>query len=140
MGGPGMGGPPGAPPAQCNNFLKLRDDAQKKGMAIQEAGKRHASREEMCGTVTRFFAAEATVIKFLVDNKTACGVPDVAIATSKESHAKTQEFKDRVCAEGPKPKVPTLSEAIGTPNLDTAKNTKTGPGTFDTLTGNPLAR
>ena len=51
------------------------------------------------------------------------------------------KFRDTVCAEGPKAKIPTLSDAIGTPPLDTgAKNTKTGRGTLDTLTGNPLAK
>jgi hypothetical protein len=36
--------------------------------------------------------------------------------------------------------VPTLSDAIGTPSVDTAGNTKTGRGTLDTLNGNPLAK
>jgi len=34
----------------------------------------------------------------------------------------------------------SLSDAIKAPSVDTAKDTKTGRGTFDTLTGNPLAR
>ena len=55
-------------------------------------------------------------------------------------HDNTIKFRDTVCAEAPKPKAPTLSDAIGTPPLDTANNTKTGRGTFDTLTGNPLAK
>jgi hypothetical protein len=33
-----------------------------------------------------------------------------------------------------------LSDAIKTPTVDSATNTKTGHGTFDTLTGNPLSR
>jgi hypothetical protein len=36
--------------------------------------------------------------------------------------------------------VPTLSDAIKAPSIDTDKNIKTGRGTLDTLTGNPLAR
>jgi hypothetical protein len=50
------------------------------------------------------------------------------------------QFRDQVCAEQPQPKAPTLSDALGTPTLDTRKNTKTGKGTLDTLTGNPLAQ
>jgi hypothetical protein len=129
----------GAP--QCSDdFVKLRDDAQKKAMAVQAGGKNHVERKEMCALITRFAAAETQVVKFLVDNKSFCGIPDEAITTSKTNHTATLKFRDTVCAEGPKPKAPSLSEAIGTPTLDTEKNTKTGRGTFDTLTGNPLAK
>lgn len=129
----------GAP--QCtDDFVKLRDDAQKKAQAVQAGGKNHIDRKEMCALITRFATAETQVVKFLVDNKTWCGIPDEAIATSKTNHAATLKFRDTVCAEGPKPKAPSLSEAIGMPTLDTEKNTKTGRGTFDTLTGNPLAK
>jgi hypothetical protein len=118
----------------------LRDDAAAKASVVQTTGKRHADRQEMCTVVTRFAAAETLVVNFLEKNKTLCGVPDQALSASKTNHAKTIEFREKVCAEGPKPKAPTLSDAIGTPSLDTGKNTKTGRGTLDTLTGNPLAR
>ena len=55
-------------------------------------------------------------------------------------HGKTLKFRTVVCAPAAEPHVPTLSDAMGTPRLDTSKNTRTGPGTFDTLTGNPLAK
>jgi hypothetical protein len=135
---PGQAAAPGAP--QCNDFIKLRDDTEKKAAAIGAVNKAHGDRKEMCAAVTKFTAAEALVVKFLEENKTWCGVPDVAVTTAKTSHEKTIKFRDTVCAEAPKPKIPTLSDAIGTPSLDTAKNTRTGPGTFDTLTGNPLAK
>ncbi len=138
QGAPGVPGAPGPP--QCNDFLKLRDDAEKSADAVQAAGKHHADRKQMCTLVTRFAAAETLVVKFLENNKTWCGVPDQAVTQSKANHENTLKFRDTVCAEGPKPKPPTLSGAIGTPTVDTAKNTKTGPGTFDTLTGNPLAK
>jgi hypothetical protein len=126
---------------QCgDDFVKLRDDAQKKAMAVQAGGKGHIDRKEMCALVTRFAAAETQVVKFLIDNKTWCSIPDQAISVSKTNHEATLKFRDTVCAEAPKPKAPSLSEAIGMPTLDTEKNTKTGHGTFDTLTGNPLAK
>lgn len=140
MPGVGMAPPPVAPPPVCNDFMKLRDETEKKAQAIAAVNKRHGDRKEMCEAVTKFTAAEAAVVKFLTDNKTWCGVPNDAIANAKAGHEKTLKFREVVCAEGPKPKVPTLSEAIGTPTLDTAKNTRTGVGTFDTLTGNPLAK
>jgi hypothetical protein len=129
-----------ASPSPCDGFMPLRTDAQQKGMAIGAAEKRHAERKEMCTVVSKFFVAEDAVLKFLEKNKTWCGVPDQAIASAKATHEKTAKFREALCAPAPQPKVPTLSDAIGTPSIDTAKNTKTGHGTFDTLTGNPLAK
>ena len=124
----------------CNGFLPLRNDAQKKGMAIGLAEKRHADRPEICKLVTTFSAAEAKALQFLQNNMTWCGIPAEAVASAKENHEKTLKFRQVVCAPAPQPHVPTLSDAIGTPSVDNSKNTKTNTGTFNTLTGNPLAR
>ena len=139
QGGPPMGGPP-PQSGICASFPKLRDDAKAKAEAISVIGKKHGDRKDMCAAVQVFTAAEDKVVKFLEDNKRSCGVPDQAVAQAKTMHANTVKFRDTVCAEGPKPKVPTLSDAIGTPSLDTGTNTRTGRGTLDTLTGNPLAK
>ena len=142
MGGPPMGGMGGPPPqlGVCANFPKLRDEAKSKADAVSAVGKRHGDRKEMCAAVQNFTAAEDKVVKFLDDNKGPCSVPEQAVAQAKAMHVKTMQFRDTVCAEGPKPKIPTLSDAIGTPSLDTGTNTRTGRGTLDTLTGNPLAK
>lgn len=126
----------------CEGFLPLRNDAQQKGMAIAAAEKRHADPKELCTVVSRFYVAEAAALTFLEKNKTWCGVPDQAITSAKMTHEKTLKFRDMVCnpAASAQRHVPTLSDAIGTPSVDTAKNTKTDTGTFNTLTGNPLAR
>jgi hypothetical protein len=129
MGGPPMGGPPQS--GICASFPKLRDEAKTKAEAVSAIGKRKGDRKDMCAAVQSFTAAEDKVVKFLEDNKRNCGVPDQAV---------TVKFRDTVCAEGPKPKVPTLSDAIGAPPAETGTNTKTGRGTLDTLTGNPLAK
>jgi hypothetical protein len=128
--------------SQCNDFVKIRDEAQKKGMAVRAATDRHADRKEICNLMVNFVSAEGAMIKFLKDNKTWCGIPDQAISQAEASHEKSLKFRTMACTEAPeqKPKVPTLSEALGTQSSDTAKNTKTGRGTFDTLTGNPLAK
>jgi hypothetical protein len=129
------------PASPCQGFIPLRDAAQQRGMAIGVAEKRHASRKEVCALVTRFSAAEGAALKFLEANQAWCGVPAQAIASAKENHAKTMKFKEAVCSVAPGPHVQSLSEAIGGVELDTSKNTKTGNGgTFDTLTGNPLAK
>jgi len=126
---------------QCNDFIKLRDDAQAKAMAVRNATLRKVDRKELCTLTERFFTAEGVALKFLQQNKTWCGIPDEAVTGAKTAHDKTAKFKDMICSnDTPHPKPPSLSDAIGTPTVDNAQNTKTGRGTFDTLTGNPLAK
>lgn len=135
--------PPGAkPPAgvQCNEVDKLAAEAQKRSALVGSAIKAKAERKELCTLMTDFIAAETKVVKFLADNKTWCGIPDQVITVSKTSHEKALKFRTAACEEGPHPKAPTLSDAIKAPSVDSSKNTSTGRGTFDTLTGNPLAR
>ncbi len=131
--------PPGG--VQCNDFGKLSAEAQKRSTLVSAAMKAKADRKELCTLMTSFVAAETSVVKFLEDNKVWCGVPDQVITVSKANHEKSLKFRTLACSEeGPRPKAPSLSDAIKAPSVDTAKNTKTGRGTFDTLTGNPLAR
>jgi hypothetical protein len=131
--------PPGS--VDCNAFATISENAHKKAEAVQAAMKAKVDRKEICTLMTTFLAAEATAVKFLVDNKTACGVPEQAITNSKNNHAKSTQFREMACSEnGPHPKTPTLSDAIKTPSVDSASNTKTGRGTLDSLMGNPLSR
>ena len=101
-----------------------------------------AERKDICALMQRYYTAESTVVKFLEDNKTWCGIPDQAIKAAKDNHEHTLKFRTAACTEAPaaKPRVPSLSDAIGTPSVDTGANTKTGRGTLDSLNGNPLAR
>jgi hypothetical protein len=131
--------PPGS--VDCNAFAGISENAHKKAEAVQAAMKAKADRKLICTLMTTFLAAEGSALKFLVDNKTACGVPEQAITNSKTNHAKSTQFREMACSEnGPHPKTPTLSDAIKTPTVDSASNTKTGRGTLDTLMGNPLSR
>ena len=139
QGGPPMGGPP-QPSGVCASFPRLRDDAKAKADAVSAVGKRKGDRQQMCAAVQSFTAAEEKVVKFLEDNKANCAVPPQAVTQAKAMHVNTLKFRDTVCAEGPKPKAPTLSDAIGSLPGDTGANTRTGRGTLDTLTGNPLAK
>ncbi|HTV37110.1 MAG TPA: hypothetical protein VMF12_11835 [Xanthobacteraceae bacterium] len=127
-------------PSPCDGFIPLRDDAKQKAELIMAAEKRHADPKELCTIVSRFYIAEGAALKFLESNKTWCGIPEQAITGAKATHEKTLRFRDMVCNAGAQRRVPTLSDAIGVPTLDTAKNTKTNTGTFNTLTGNPLAK
>jgi len=129
-------------PAQCSDFVKLRTAAQEKATAVREAAQHKADRKVVCSLVQRFYTAEAVVVKFLEDNKTWCGIPEQAIKSGKAGHEQTAKFRDAVCNEAavPKPHVPTLSDAIAQPSVDTGANTSTGRGTLDSLSGNPLAK
>lgn len=128
-------------PAQCSKFPAINDATQQKANAVQTAMKAKVDRKELCRLMTAFVASETVVVKFLVDNRTWCGIPDQAVAVAKASHEKSMKFRDMVCAEGPGPKQPTLSDAIKTAPVDSSSNIKTGRGgTFDTLTGSPLGR
>lgn len=131
-----------AGPPQCGDFVKLRNAAQEKAAAVRDAAQHKAERKVVCGLVQRFYTAEAAVVKFLEDNKTWCGIPAEAIKNAKAGHEQTGKFRDAACNEAaaPKPHVPTLSDAIAQPSVDTGANTKTGHGTLDSLSGNPLAK
>jgi hypothetical protein len=129
-------------PTQCAKFPQLRDDAQQKALSVRDAITHHVDRKEICALVTRFYASEGTVMKFLEENKTWCGIPEQAISAAKTNHERTLKFRTAACTEAPaaKPRTPSLSDAISTPTVDTSTNTKTGHGTLDSLTGNPLAK
>jgi hypothetical protein len=131
-----------AQPPQCAQFQPLSQVAAQKASVVQAAMKAKAERKDVCAAMTNFVTAEAAVVKFLEDNKTWCGVPDQVIVTSKANHEKSVKFKTAACNDtAPRPKAPSLSDALGTPSVDSASNTKTGHGgTFDTLTGNPLGK
>jgi hypothetical protein len=141
------GGPPGGPAGnsqadKCADFPRIGAETKKKADAVQAAINAKADRKQVCALMTSFTAAEAALIKFLEDNKTWCGVPDQAIAGQKAGHEKSLKFKTMACSDAPgaQQKPATLSDAIKMPKVDSSANTKTGRGTFDTLTGNPLAR
>ena len=129
-------------PAQCNAFVQLRDEAQKKALAVRAAVEHKVERKEVCALVQRYYAAESVVVKFLDENKTWCGIPDEAIKAAKGNHEHTEKFRTAVCQEGPaaKPKAPSLSDAIGTPSVDTGRTPEPVAARFDSLNGNPLAR
>jgi hypothetical protein len=135
-----------ASPPQCNDFMKLRAEAEQRAGAIRTASQRKAEPKELCPLFQRFVAVENSMVKFLVDNKVWCGVPDQAIKNVKQEHDRSAKLRTAVCngaaggEAGPRPKPPSLSDALGGTSIDTRDNTKTGRGTFDTLTGSPLGR
>jgi hypothetical protein len=127
--------------AQCTQFTSLNAATQIKANAVQAAMKAKSDRKDICKLMTAFVGSEGSVVKFLIDNKTWCGIPDQVITAAKTAHEKSLKFREAVCTEAPAAKAPTLSDAIKTTPVDSSSNTKVDHGgTFDTLTGNPLGR
>jgi len=141
----GFGPPPQQQMPPCMiEFGKLRDEAAKRAQAIQKASqaKDKVSPKEACHLFNLFSAAEEKMLKYMVSNKTSCGVPDEVIKQVRQDHGRTTDIRGKVCkaAEAPqRPAGPTLSDTLTSPVPD-ARNVRSGAGTFDTLTGNPLSR
>jgi hypothetical protein len=136
-----MGAPGGKPPCY-DDFMPLREEAQKRANLISQAGKRKAPPNEICQLFTRFAEAETKVIKFVEENGTWCGIPPEALKQMKESQGKGDEVRKKVCAAAanPAPRGPTLGDALGTTRVPDVGKARTGTGTFDTLTGSTPAR
>ena len=133
-------GQPQQVPRCAQEFGKLRDDAQKRANAIRAASERKATPKEACGLFNAFSAAEVKLIKYVTDNAATCGIPPDILGSLKKGHAKTSEFRTKVCqaaARPAQPAAPSLSDALTAPVAD-SKNIRTGGGTFDTLSGTPL--
>lgn len=123
-------------------FTKLRDDAEKKGMAIRAANQRKASAQEACKLFNSYYAAEGKMMKYATDNQVWCGIPAQILDEIKKSHVRTADIRGKVCqaaAQPQRPAGPSLSDALGAP-VPNSGNIKSGRGTFDTLTGTPLGQ
>jgi hypothetical protein len=144
MSGAPFGATPRQPPAACQDLLGLRDETHKHGKAIQTAAKKKPGPEELCKLFKTFLAAETKFIKGLEERSATCGVPPDVIKQIKSQHANASETGKKVCelaAQGPRPAGPTLSDALGTtPMVPDSSAQRRGGGTFDTLSGSPLAR
>jgi hypothetical protein len=128
------------PPPCVKEFLRLREDAQKKADAIRQASERKASPQEACTLFNAFSAAEVKMIKYAGDNGVWCGIPKEVLENLRKAHTQTASIRTRVCqaaAAPPRPAGPSLSDALTSP-VPNSSNIKTGRGTFDTLTGTPL--
>lgn len=140
-------GPPGA--EQCmKEFLPLRQAAEKRAEVIQSLGKRKAPASEACKAIGAFAQAEIRMIKFVEANAQKCGIPEQAGKQMAANHKNTEAMRVKVCNVAAQqeqqrgPAAPSLSEALGAAiELPEATPTRRhGGSTFDTLSGNVLAR
>ena len=146
-GGPGggFGAPPPAPPPACQQLISLRDETQKQAAAIQAASQRHAAPDEACKLFKVFLGTETKMIHGLEQGQAVCGVPPEVIKTVHEGHERASQIAKKVCDAaaqgGVRSAGPTLSDALNSaPRVPDANDSKSGRGTFDTLTGNALTR
>jgi hypothetical protein len=98
----------------------------------------------LCKLFKAFLAAETKMVKGLEEQSTTCGVPPDVLQHVRAGHSKATQTSKQICevaAQGPRPSGPSLSDALGTtPVVPDTTSTKKGQGTFDTLSGSPLAR
>jgi hypothetical protein len=121
-------------------FMKLREEVEKKGLAAKAAGQKHVAREEMCKLITAYAASEAKWVKFTEAGVGGnCGIPQQVANQLKQVHTGTEQTREKICAAGPAgpaAAAPSLSEALGTTRLATPDSSKAaGNGTLDTLMG-----
>ena len=149
--GPGMPMPGQAPPQQqlppCfADFKPLRDEAEKRGLALKNGIQKKVTREQACTLMKNYAAAESKVVKFIQANASWCGIPAEAATSMKTNHTRTLQSEKQVCSGGgmaggaPKPTGPGLSDALGTTRSGSLDPLAPNSGTLDTLTGNVLAK
>jgi len=152
------GPPPGPAPgagggnqADCmKGFTPLKQEAEKRAEVIKALGKRKAPASEACKALGAFVQSELKMIKYIETNSQRCGIPPQVGQQMMQGHKGTEQMRAKVCnaAEqqargGPRGGgAMSLSEALGSSvELPEAKPTKrNGGSTFDTLSGNVLAR
>src|ERR1700685_56053 len=91
------GGPAFAPPGpsqagptdQCmNEFMPLRQDAEKRGKMIKAASDRHAPPDEACKLISSYAQAELKMLKFVEGHSAKCGIPPQIADQLKNSRKK----------------------------------------------------
>ena len=125
-------------------FTTLQKEREKRGLAIKEAQAKKPERAEFCNIIKTYAAAEGQLVKFMETNNVWCGIPPQAVTQIKTVFASTQKAQKTVCSSGGgpvgggAPPPPSLSDALGTARVPDSSTTRTGRGTLDTLTGNPI--
>jgi hypothetical protein len=147
-----LSGAPSGPPAAAGGadcektFLPLKNETEKRGLAIKAASARKAPPDEACKLIGAYSAAESKMVRFVEGNGQRCGIPSQFADQMRTAHKNTEQLQRKVCqvAEQVKqrgPAGPSLSEALGSSSaLPEATPTKRGGSTFDTLSGNVLTR
>ena len=146
--GASFGGPPAPPPGaedRMKRFKPLREETERRGKLIQAANKRRAPPSEACKLIGEYSQSEYKMLRFMEVNERKCGIPEQIASQVKTNHKGTEALLQKVCALAQQvqqraPSGPTLSDVLGSTSAPEASATKKGGSTFDTLSGNVLAR
>lgn len=139
----GFGQPQQMPPC-IEQFMPLREQADKRYEAAKAGIDKRGSPAEMCSLLTKLTQAQTTLLKFVEKNSATCPFPPGLLDNIKAGHVNSDGYRKQWCAAANAPTrparaEPTLSDAL-TPPVAGKDNTSTGRGTLDSLFGNPLAR
>ncbi len=151
---PGAGASPfAAPPTQAGppdncmkEFLPLREEAEKRGHALKMASEKRQGPDVACKLINSFIQAEVKMIKYVETNSARCGIPPQISEQLKKGHKGSEAMQEKICnaaanMKNQGPAGPSLSEMLGSATaVPEAASKKTGGTTFDTLSGNALAR
>jgi hypothetical protein len=97
---PGAASFPAPPQGECmNEFLPLRQEAERRGQLIREASGRHASPGEACKLIGNFVQAETKMIEYVQVKSAVCGIPSNILDQLNMGHKHTVEMKTRICNE-----------------------------------------
>jgi hypothetical protein len=150
MGSSPFAAPPtqAGPPENCmNEFMPLRQEAEKRGAALKAASDKHLGPDVACKLIGNFIQAEVKMMKYVETNSARCGIPPQIADQLKKGHKGSEGMQERICnaatqAQKQTPVGPSLSDVLGSatalPEATVAK--KSGGTTFDTLSGNALTR
>jgi hypothetical protein len=128
-------------------FLPLRQEAEKRGQLLKAAGEKRSGPDVACKLMGGFLQSEVKMIKYIEANGARCHIPSQVADQLKTSHKGNEAMKTKICMAAEQvrnqaPAGPSLSDVLGSaaalPEATVAK--KSGGGTFDTLSGNALAR
>lgn len=133
-------------PACIKQFISMRENLDKRFEETRKVMEKKPTASEACSALTKFTQTEIALIKFVEKQGSNCPFPPELLSTIKASNEKTTGYRQKACtaakAEQQAPvrhSQPTLSDAFGPPVVS-GDSTKTGRGTLDTLSGNPLTR
>jgi hypothetical protein len=111
---PPFGADPAGPPPACQQLLSLREETRKHAQALQAAGQKKASPEELCKLFKVYLEAERKMVTDLEEHQATCGLPADLPKQVKASHAKASQMAEQICevaAQGPRPRTPFLFDA-----------------------------
>jgi hypothetical protein len=90
--------PAGGTDACMNEFLLLREEAEKISWLIKAASDRRAPAEEACQLIGDFGHAEIKMMNYIEANTARCGMPPRTAEPFRNSHRTTERIRTQVCS------------------------------------------